>query len=128
MVDSPRALAKGYLQMITSFIISFIKTRIAKNREMILSQAVEIKGFMYLLMKNRNTGEKWTKEEKKQIKQHLKTLALAVPALIVFLPPGGGILLPILVDILDRRKNVRPKTSAEAFPAQVEKSTTISLG
>lgn len=79
-----------------------------KNKDFLQREASAMKGFMHILMKHRNTGEKWTKEEKKLIKQHLKTLALAVPALIVFLPPGGSIFLPILVDVLDRRKDIRP--------------------
>ena len=106
----------------------YFKRLLARNKEFLLSEALAAKGFMLILMKHRNTGEKWTREEKKQIKQHLKTLALAVPALIVFLPPGGGILLPILVDVVDRRKNVRRQAPAEATPAQVEKSPPISLG
>jgi hypothetical protein len=74
---------------------------------MILDHAVEIKGFMYLLMKNRNTGEKWTKEEKKQLKAHIKQISKMTTVLIIFLLPGGMILLPILAEILDRRKNRR---------------------
>jgi hypothetical protein len=86
-----------------------------KNKDFLLREALAYKGFMQILMKRRNTGEKWTKEEKKLIKQHLKTMALVVPALIVFLPPGGSIFLPILVDVLDRRKEIRkPDASAEA--------------
>lgn len=96
----------------------YFKGLLAKNKDFILSETSAAKGIFQILFKHRNTGEKWTKEEKKQIKQHLKTLALAVPALIVFLPPGGGILLPILVDVLDRRKNVRKKAVEENAPNQ----------
>jgi hypothetical protein len=88
-------------------IKSYLKRLLIKNKEFMLNEALAVKGFMKLLMKHRNTGEKLTKEERKLIKQHLKTMALAVPALIVFLPPGGSIFLPVLVDLLDRRKNTR---------------------
>jgi len=77
------------------------------NRAFILSEVLAIKGLMQLLMKPRNTGEKWTGKEKKQIRQHLKTICMAIPAIIIFLPPGGGLLLPLLVDVLDRRNKVR---------------------
>jgi hypothetical protein len=85
----------------------YFKRLLAKNKEFLLSESLAVRGFMQLLMKQRNTGEKWTKEEKRLLKQHLKKIALVVPAIIVFLPPGGSILLPILVDLLDRRKNIR---------------------
>ena len=93
---------------------------LVKNKEFILNEALAVKGFMHVLMKRRNMGEKWTREEKKLLRQHLKTMALAVPALIVFLPPGGSIFLPILVEVLDRRKNIRAladkKRHATPFP------------
>jgi hypothetical protein len=79
-----------------------------KNKDFLQRESTALKGFMQVLMKRRNTGEKWTKEEKKLIRQHLKTMALTVPALIVFMLPGGSIYLPILVDVLDRRKEIRP--------------------
>jgi hypothetical protein len=88
-------------------IKQYLKNLLAKNKEFLLEHVLAIKGFMQLLMKQRNTGEKWTKEEKKLIKQHLKTMAMAIPVIIIFLPPGGGILLPLLVDVLDRRKKAR---------------------
>jgi hypothetical protein len=80
---------------------------LSKNREFLLNQSLAMQGFMQVLMKQRNTGERWTGEEKKQIRQHLKTMAVAVPVIIFFLAPGGGLLLPLLVDVLDRRKNKR---------------------
>ena len=100
-------------------IKQYFKKLLTKNREFLLNQVLAVKGFMQLLMKQRNTGENWTKEEKKQIKQHLRTMALAVPAIIVFLPPGGSILLPLLVNMLDRRKNGRrPATHKGEYLAQ----------
>lgn len=88
-------------------IVSFIKRRIEKNKNLILNEVVEIKGFMYILMKPRNTGEKWTKEEKREIKRHLKRISKIFSILVIFLLPGGSLLLPILAEVLDRRKNRR---------------------
>jgi hypothetical protein len=90
-----------------------------KNKDFLLRESDAIKGFMQVLMKHRNTGEKWTKEEKKQIRQHLKTMALTVPALIVFMLPGGSIYLPVLVDVLDRRKEIRPLQGSK--PEKIDK-------
>ncbi len=90
-------------------IIPFIKSRIQKNKNLILNEVVEIKGFMYVLMKPRNTGEKWTKEETKEIKRHLKRISKMFTILLIFLLPGGSLLLPILAEVLDRRRSRRVK-------------------
>jgi len=70
-------------------------------------EVLSISGLMQILMKTRNTDEKWTKEERKEIKMHLKNIAKIVPAVAVFVLPGGSFLLPILAEVLDRRKTRR---------------------
>jgi hypothetical protein len=85
----------------------YIRNLLISNKKFLMDQALALKGFMQLLMKQRNTGEKWTKEEKKQLKQQLKTMSLTIPAVVVFLIPGGGLLLPMLAEVLDRRKQKR---------------------
>ena len=89
----------------------FLRRLIAKNRERILREAVLINGFMHLFMKPVNTGQSWTKEEKRELKRHIRHLSGYVPALIVFLLPGGSLLLPLLAEILDRRKKKRETAS-----------------
>jgi len=86
----------------------FLKRLIARNKEFILSRVLAVKDLIRLLMKNRNTGEKWTREEIREIRAHLRHIAMLVPALIIFLLPGGSLLLPILAELLDRRKKIRP--------------------
>ncbi|MDH5202744.1 MAG: LETM1 domain-containing protein [Nitrospirota bacterium] len=85
-------------------IIEYFKRLFIKNKEFILNEVLEVKGLMQLLMKNRNTGEKWTKEEKKEIKKHFKNISKVVPVLLIFFLPGGFLLLPFLTEVLDRRK------------------------
>ena len=80
---------------------------LAKNKEFILEEILAVKGLMQLLMKQRNTNQKWTKEEIREIKNHLKSISKVVPALVIFLLPGGSLLLPFLAEILDRRKKAR---------------------
>ena len=58
-------------------------------------------------MKQRNTGVKWTGAEISRLKADLKHLSLYVPALIIFVLPFGLFLLPVLAEILDRRKESR---------------------
>ena len=67
-------------------------------------EVLAIKGLMQLLMKTRNTDEKWTREEEKEIKRHLKNIAKIIPTVAIFYFPGGSFLLPILAEALDRRK------------------------
>jgi len=70
-------------------------------------EVLSIKGLMRLLMKTRNTDEKWTREERKEIKRHLRNIAKIIPAVAIFFLPGGSFLLPILAEALDRRKTRR---------------------
>jgi len=88
-------------------IKSFFKSFAAKNRDLIVEEGEQIRGFMHLLMKHRNTGQEWTREETEEIKDYLKRLSLHVPILIAILLPFGLALLPILAEILDRRKKSR---------------------
>ncbi len=82
----------------------FLKRRLASHRNLILSHVLALKGLMHLLMKVRNTGEPWTPEERREIRSHLWSISRLVPILIVFLLPGGLFFLPILTEVLDRRR------------------------
>lgn len=88
-------------------ITNYFKRLITKNRDFILKEVLAVKGLMYLLMKNRNTGEKWTREEKTDIKNHLRNISKMIPIIIIFLLPGGSLYLPFLAAVLDRRKKRR---------------------
>ena len=88
-------------------IQKYLKRLIIVNKQAILMEVLSIKGLMQLLMKTRNTDERWTKEEKKEIKIHLGNIAKIVPTIAIFSLPGGSFLLPILAEALDRRKTRR---------------------
>jgi hypothetical protein len=77
-----------------------------------MNEAKHINGFMKLLMKHHNTGIKWTGAEKHELKQYLKRLTAYVPALFLFLLPCGLLLLPVLAEIMDRRKISRDGSGA----------------
>lgn len=97
-------------------VAPLFKRVIQKNREFLLAQVLEVKGLMRLLMKNRNTGEKWTQEELRQIRVYLRGTSKMVPVILVFLLPGGALLLPLLAEVLDRRKQIRPKPGEPPGP------------
>ncbi len=88
-------------------IKNYLKRLILINKEAILMEVLSISGLMQLLMKTRNTTETWTSEERREIKKHLKNIAKIVPAIAIFSLPGGSFLLPILAEVLDRRKTRR---------------------
>jgi len=88
-------------------IKKYLKRLIIINKEAILMEVLLIRGLMQLLMKTRNTDERWTREEKKEIKRHLKNIAKIIPTVAIFSLPGGSLLLPLLVEALDRRKTRR---------------------
>jgi len=88
-------------------VSGFVKRLIVNNKGFILQEVLAVKGLMQLLMKIRNTDQPWTREEKKEIKKHLRNISKMVPVIIIFILPGGTILLPILAEILDRRKKRR---------------------
>ena len=90
-------------------IKNYLKRLIVINKEAILMEVLSISGLMQILMKTRNTDEKWTREEKTEIKKYLRNIAKIIPAVAVFALPGGSFLLPILAEVLDRRKTRRLK-------------------
>ena len=89
-------------------LATYFRRLIMKNKEFILEEILAVKGLMQLLMKQRNMNQEWTKEEIKEIKKHLKNISKVVPALLIFLLPGGSLLLPLFAEMLDRRKTKRP--------------------
>ncbi len=80
---------------------------LAKNKALIFQESRRMQNFLQLLMKRRNTGRKWTGEEVSQLKADLKHLSRSVPILVIFLLPFGFLLLPVLAELLDRRKKTR---------------------
>jgi len=92
---------------VVSVIRTFLKGLLIKHKALFFQEAQRISGFLYILMKQRNSDERWTPEEKKEIKRNLKILAMYIPILIIFLLPGGSLLLPFLAEVMDRRKTRR---------------------
>ena len=85
-------------------IKKYLKRLIILNKEAILMEVLSVGGLMQMLMKGWNTDEKWTKEEKREIKMHLRNISKIIPSVVLFSLPGGSFLLPILAEALDRRK------------------------
>jgi hypothetical protein len=93
-----------------------IKKTLFNSKEVLFYESRQMRGFMQLIMKPRNTGERWTAEEKKK-SETILSIYLYIPFLIVFLMPGGLFLLPILSSIFDRRWVKRVQVEVPVFTA-----------
>ena len=67
-----------------------------------------------VLMKPRN-GERWTPEDRAFLRRELKALTGWMPGMLLFLLPGGLLLLPAYAWLLDRRRTSRPPGPARGL-------------
>ncbi len=83
-----------------------------RERRRMLDEIMEVRGLMPLLMKPRNR-QKWTAQERNELRQHLKRLSKVSPYIAVVMLPGGFALLPVLAWWLDRRRVRRAASAAK---------------
>lgn len=72
-----------------------VQVLIKRNKKRLGKEISESKELMYLLAKS--TKNKLSSDEKKKVKKQLLDICKTIPSLTIFLLPGGGLLLPILV-------------------------------
>jgi len=84
----------------------------AREQQFLIEEISQVRGLMPLLMKPRN-GERWTREEKRELKAHLRRLSSISRYLVVLAVPGGLLLLPAFAWWLDRRRS-RERTGPSA--------------
>jgi hypothetical protein len=75
-----------------------IKILLKKNKNSLLQELRQSKEAMVLIKKS--TRSSLTDLEKEKIKIHLIDICKSVPALAIFLLPGGTLLLPILIKLI----------------------------
>ena len=73
----------------------FITDLLDKNKKMLLKEIKQSKELMTLIGKS--ATQDLTEEEKDKVKSQLLDIFKSVPALAIFLLPGGAILLPIAI-------------------------------
>lgn len=73
-------------------------TLVTRNKKRIVKELVESKELMVLL--THATQRELNAKEKKKMKKQLLDLCKSIPALTIFLLPGGGLLLPLLVKFI----------------------------
>ena len=74
-----------------------------RERKYLVAELSQVGGLMPLLMKPRNKIQ-WTREDKQELKQHLRRLTRMSPYIAVIVLPGGFAMLPALAWWLDRRR------------------------
>src|SRR6185503_4259298 len=77
-----------------------------RERKHLVSEMVQVKGLMPVLMKRRNK-QQWSREDIAEIRAQLRRLSRISPYLVVMVMPGGLMVLPALAWWLDRRRQRR---------------------
>lgn len=75
-----------------------------------LQEARIMYNFMLLLIKLGRTRSRWTIDEISQLKSHMKHFALCVTVIIMFVLPFGLLLLPLYIELFDRREKRKINT------------------
>ena len=88
------------------FLVRQVFALAERERKHLLSELIQVKGLMPLLMKPRNK-QKWTPQDKAELRAQLKRLSNLSPYFVALVMPGGFAMLPALTWWLDRRRNRR---------------------
>jgi hypothetical protein len=77
-----------------------------RERKFLLSEMMQVKGLMPVLMKRRNK-QSWNDEDLAEIRLQVRRISQLSPYLVVIMMPGGFAVLPVLAWWLDRRRQRR---------------------
>ena len=91
-----------------------------RERTRIIAEVMQVRGLMPLLMKPRN-GQRWTRDDRVQIRSHVRRLAAVSPYLVALILPAAPVTLPFLAWWLDRRRLGR-EGPAGSMPVRPENS------
>ena len=75
-----------------------VKRLILRNKKRLLQELLESKDLVMLL--GQSTYRDLNKAEKKQVKAQLLDICKSIPSLAIFMLPGGGVLLPLLIKFI----------------------------
>jgi len=77
-----------------------------RERKYLLRELNQVRGLLPLMMKPRNK-QKWTPQDKAELRAHFKRLSGLSPYFVALVMPGGFVVLPALTWWLDRRRGRR---------------------
>ncbi len=98
---------RNFYDHITQSVITLIR----RNKNRLLKEISQSKELMVLLA--HSTRRDLDEKEKKKVKNQLLDICKSIPAMTIFLLPGGGLLLPILIKFI-------PKMMPSAFNENLE--------
>ncbi len=78
--------------------IEEVKALLLKNKQMLFQELKQSKEALQIIKKATHTS--LSDEEKEKIKVQLIDICKTIPALAVFLLPGGSILMPLLIKLI----------------------------
>lgn len=87
----------SYEQLYGNFSKRWIKV-LGRNKDKLVEELKESKELISLV--NKSLTEELTAEEKEKVKEQFKDIVKSVPALAIFMLPGGMILLPLILKII----------------------------
>lgn len=88
---------KSYEQIYSSMSNRWVKV-LSRNKDKLGKELKESKDLVALIKKS--TQQELTKEEKEKVKTQFLDIVKSMPALAIFMLPGGAILLPIVLKII----------------------------
>ena len=102
LIDSERksgifSSKNGYEQVFNSFSKRWTKI-LLRNKDKLVVELMESKELIALVSKA--TTKELTDEEKTKVKKQFRDIVKSVPALGIFMLPGGAILLPLILKII----------------------------
>ena len=87
----------SYEQLYSNFSKRWVKV-LGRNKDRFVEELRESGELLALVNKSRNT--ELSKEEKEKVKSQFKDIAKSMPAVALFMLPGGTIILPIILRII----------------------------
>jgi uncharacterized membrane protein len=71
---------------------------LGRNKDKLIKELKESKELITLIQKS--TKEELTKEEKDLVKSQFMDILKSMPSMAIFLLPGGGLLLPLILKLV----------------------------
>jgi hypothetical protein len=82
-----------------------------REYDRLLAEMLQVRGLMPLLLKHRH-GDRWTREERAELRLQLRALSHLVPYLVLLALPGSVLLLPLLAWRMERQERRRQAAAA----------------
>jgi CRISPR/Cas system CSM-associated protein Csm2 small subunit len=87
---------RNFYDHITQSVVTLIR----RNKNRLAKEITQSKELMVLLA--HSTRRDLDEKEKKKVKNQLLDICKSIPAMTIFLLPGGGLLLPILIKFIPK--------------------------